>query len=75
VVIRWVQTDYAFAPSSVSDSGGTASEEMHDEHHDTDYEQDVNDASGNVKGEEPEQPENDENCGYQCKHGFELLLL
>jgi hypothetical protein len=36
---------------------------MHDEHHDTDYEQDVNDAGGNVKGEEPEQPENDENCG------------
>ena len=48
---------------------------MHDEHHDTDYEQDVNDASGNVKGEEPEQPENDKNYGYQCKHGFELLLL
>jgi hypothetical protein len=63
VVIRWVQTDYAFAPRVFSDSRGTASEEMHDEHHDADYEQDVNDAGGNVKGEEPEQPENDENRG------------
>jgi hypothetical protein len=50
-------------PAGVLDSGGTTSEEMHDEHHDTDYEQDVNDAGGNVKSEEPEQPENDENCG------------
>ena len=36
---------------------------MKDEHHDTDYEQDVNYARGDVKGEEPKQPENDENCG------------
>jgi hypothetical protein len=49
--------------ASVSDSRGAASEEMHDEHHDTDDEQDVNDPGGNVKGEEPEQPKNDENCG------------
>jgi hypothetical protein len=46
-----------------SDGGGSAPEEMQDEHHDTDYQQYVNDASGNVKGKEPKQPENDENCG------------
>ena len=36
---------------------------MQDEHHDTDDQKDVDDASGNVKGEEPKQPENDQNCG------------
>ena len=46
-----------------SDGGGSAAKEMQDEHHDTDYEQDVDDAGGNVKREESEQPENDENCG------------
>jgi hypothetical protein len=35
---------------------------MENEHDDADYEQDVNDASGYVKGEESKQPENDENC-------------
>jgi hypothetical protein len=49
--------------SITSDGGGSAPEEMQDEHHDTDYQQYVNDASGNVKGKEPKQPENDENCG------------
>jgi hypothetical protein len=41
------------------DGGRTASEKMQDEHHDTDDQEDVNDARGNVKSEEPEQPEND----------------
>ena len=45
-----------------SDGGGSAAEEMQGEHHDPDDQQDVNDASGNVKREEPEQPENDKKC-------------
>jgi hypothetical protein len=36
---------------------------MQDEHHYADYQQDVNDACGNVKSEEPKQPENDQNRG------------
>ena len=46
-----------------SDGGGSTPQEMQDEHHDTDDQENVNDASGNVKGEEAQQPENDENCG------------
>jgi hypothetical protein len=34
---------------------------MQNEHHDADYQQDVNDACGDVKREEPEQPENNQN--------------
>jgi hypothetical protein len=34
---------------------------VQNEHHDADDQQDVNDAAGNVKGEKPKQPENDEN--------------
>jgi len=47
---------------AVSDGGSTA-EEMHDEQHQTDDQQDVNEAGGNMKGKEPKQPKNDENCG------------
>jgi hypothetical protein len=47
-----------------SDGGGSTAEEMQDKHHDTDDQQGVNDASKDVKREEPEQPENDENCSY-----------
>jgi len=36
---------------------------MHDEQHQTDDQEDVNEAGGNVKGKEPEQPKNDENGG------------
>ena len=51
-----------------SGCGCSASEEVKDEHHDTDDDQDMNNPSGDVKGEESKQPENDENCGDQCKH-------
>lgn len=50
------------ARATCSDGGCSASQEMKHEHHDTDYEQDMNDASGDVKREESKQPENDENC-------------
>jgi hypothetical protein len=36
---------------------------MQDEHHYADYQQDVNEAGGNVKSEKAEQPENDQNSG------------
>jgi hypothetical protein len=33
---------------------------MQEKHYDTDYQQDVNQAAGNVKSQEPEQPKNDQ---------------
>jgi hypothetical protein len=36
---------------------------MQNEHHNPDYQQDMNDAAGNVKGKEPKQPENNQNRG------------
>jgi hypothetical protein len=36
---------------------------MEDEQHDAHDEGDVNESSGNVKGEKSKQPKNDQNCG------------
>jgi hypothetical protein len=33
---------------------------MQQKHHDTDYQQDMNEAAGNVKGQETKQPKNDQ---------------
>jgi hypothetical protein len=44
-----------------SNGGCSTPQDMENEHHDTDDQQDVNDAAGNVKGEKSKQPENDEN--------------
>jgi hypothetical protein len=43
---------------------------MQEEHHDTDYEQDVNETAGNVKGQEPKQPKNNQNRRDESKHVF-----
>ena len=37
---------------------GSTSEEVQEEHHYADYQQDVNEAAGNVKGQETKQPKN-----------------
>jgi hypothetical protein len=36
---------------------------MQKEHDYADYQDEVNEAGGNVKGQEPKQPKNNENCG------------
>jgi hypothetical protein len=46
-----------------SDGGCSTPEEMQNEHHDTDYQQNVNDAGGDMEGEKPCQPENNQD---QC---------
>jgi hypothetical protein len=51
-------------PLRASGSGrGSTPKEMQNEHHDADYQQDVNDACGDMEGEKPEQPENNQD---QC---------
>ena len=43
---------------------------MEQKHHYADYQQKVNEATGNVKGHEPKQPKNNQNrCDYS-KHVF-----
>jgi len=38
---------------------------MHEKHDDANQQQDVNEAAGNVKSEEPKQPKDDQNgCNY-----------
>jgi hypothetical protein len=44
--------------TTLSGCGRSAPEEMREEHHDTDHQQDVNYAAGNVKGQESKQPKN-----------------
>ena len=59
-----------FAWTSLSDCGRSTSDEMQEQHHDPDDQHDVNEAAGNVKGQEPKQPKNDQNrCDYS-KHVF-----
>ena len=41
---------------------------MQKKHHYTDYQQDVDEASRNMKGEEPEQPQDDQNPSDYSKH-------
>jgi hypothetical protein len=41
---------------------------MQGEHHYADYQQDVNQAAGNVKREEPKQPKNNQNCRNCSQH-------
>jgi hypothetical protein len=46
----------ALTSAGLSDCRRPASEEMQKEHNDADYQQEVNEPAGNVKGHEPEQP-------------------
>jgi hypothetical protein len=43
---------------------------MKEKHHYTDYQEDVDEPTGNVKGQEPKQPKNNQNRGDYCKHVF-----
>ena len=43
---------------------------MENEKHDTHEKHDVNESSGDVKREKPEQPKNDQDCGDYSKHFF-----
>jgi hypothetical protein len=45
---------------AIGSGRGSTPEEMQHEHHDADYQQDVNDAGGDMEGEKPEQPENNQ---------------
>jgi len=54
--------EHFFASTSISGCGFSAPEEMQGEHHYTDYQQHVNQGTGNVKREETKQPKNNQNC-------------
>jgi len=54
--------------SSLSDCGRSASEEMQEQHHDPDYQRDVNEAAGYVKSKEPTQPKNNQDRSDYAKH-------
>src|ERR1700685_23756 len=47
---------------------------MHQEQDYADYQDDVDEAGGNMKCEKEEEPENDEDCGDNPKHVFISLL-
>jgi hypothetical protein len=47
---------------------------MHQEHHDPNDEQDVNEPRGNVKREETKQPKNNQNRSDKSKHCLHLLV-
>jgi hypothetical protein len=57
-----------FTSTGISGCDFSASEEMQGQHHYTDYQQDVNQATGNVKGEETKQPKNNQNCSNCSQH-------
>jgi hypothetical protein len=46
---------------------------MEEEHHDTDYEQDVDQPSGNVKSKKAQQPKHNQNRCNKSKHVFNSL--
>jgi hypothetical protein len=48
---------------------------MEEEHHYADYQQDVNEAAGNVKSQEPKQPKNNQNRRDYSKHVFNSFYL
>lgn len=48
---------------------------MYEEHHYSDYQQDVNEAGGNVKGQKTKQLKNNQNRGDYCKHVFNSFHL
>ena len=50
-----------FVGISLSDCACSTPEEMEQEHHYTDYQQNVDEAAGNVKGQESKQPKNNQN--------------
>jgi hypothetical protein len=69
IVTRNLQTEKrVFAWTSLSDCGRSASEEMQEQHHYPDYQHDVNQAAGNVKGQEPKQPKNNQDRSDYSKH-------
>jgi hypothetical protein len=47
-----------FLHATLSGCGRSAPKQMQGEHHNTDHQQRVNDAAGNVKGQESKQPKN-----------------
>jgi hypothetical protein len=55
---RYLQVETIFLHTTLSRCGRSTPEEMCKEHHDTDYQQHVNYAAGNVKGQESKQPKN-----------------
>jgi ABC-type phosphate transport system ATPase subunit len=69
IVIRDLQTEKrVFAWIGISGCGRSASEEMQEQHHYSDYQYDVNEAAGNVKGQEPKQPKNNQDRSNYSKH-------
>jgi hypothetical protein len=60
--------EYFSASTSISGCGFSAPEEMQGQHHDTDYQQHVNQGTGNVKREETKQPKNNQNCRNCSQH-------
>lgn len=48
---------------------------MQKKHHYTDYQQDVDEASRNMKGQEPKQPQNDQNSSDYSEHVFNSFYL
>jgi hypothetical protein len=69
IVIRDLQTEKrVFVWIGISGCGRSASEEMQQQHHYSDYQHDVNKAAGNVKGQEPKQPKNNQDRSNYSKH-------
>jgi hypothetical protein len=54
-------------------NGAPASDEIPDQHDDADHEQQVNEASGNVKCEEAEGPQDQQDNRDRQKHGFSSI--
>jgi hypothetical protein len=55
LLVRYKQRKFV-TYTTLSGCGRSTPEEMCEEHHDTDYQQHVNYAAGNVKGQESKQP-------------------
>jgi hypothetical protein len=54
-----------FVWASLLGCGRSTFEEMYEKHHNANYQQDVDEAAGNVKSQESKQPKNDQNnCNY-----------
>ena len=76
IVIRNLQTEKrALARTRLSGCGRSASEEMQEQHHYPDYQHDVNEAAGNVKGQEPKQPKNNQDRDLMKLNRFKIERL
>ena len=73
IVIRNLQTEKrALARTRLSGCGQSASEEMQEQQHYPDYQHDVNEAAGNVKGQEPKQPKNNQDRDLMKLNRFKI---